>query len=314
MRFEMLILKNGVRKLSFLVLLMGLCSFHQDEIKGFAGRGSIVATFHNEPQFEEPVSQLATENQFYSPRFQHWCNELHHPFMMHRKLWEFCYVLEVLNNLQMLQPGKTALGFGVGHEPLPALFAKYGIRVLASDQDFRSAVQQGWAASNQHASEKQSLNSQQICDQNQFNELVNLATVDMNHIPSTLYNAFDFVWSCCSFEHLGSLEAGLTFVKNSVKCLKPGGIAVHTTEFNLSSNNQTIQTGGTVIYRRQDILKLASELAEMGYEVMELNFHRGNGHLDSYVDVPPYKSDPHIKLNLSGYECTSMGIVIRRPL
>lgn len=274
---------------------------------------AMVATFNKEPSFDEPVSQLATENQFYSPKFRQWCNELREEFKMHRKLWEYCYVLQVLDTFKMLSPGKSALGFGVGQEPLPALFAKYGIAVLASDQEFRAAVHQGWAGSNQHASGKELLNSKQICDPRQFDNLVNLATVDMNHIPPALYNKFDIVWSCCSFEHLGSLEAGLEFVKNSVKCLKKGGIAVHTTEYNISSRDQTIHTGGTVLYRRQDILKLASELVEMGYEVMDLNFNRGTGKLDAYVDLPPYHIDPHVKLNILGYECTSIGIVIRKP-
>lgn len=298
-------------------ILLGcwLCSFSHADSKDSSSRSNtVVATFNEEPSFDDPVSQLATENQFYSPKFQHWCNELHEQFKMHRKLWEYCYVLQVLDKLNMLVPGKSALGFGVGQEPLPALFAKYGMAVLASDQDFQAALHQGWAVSNQHASGKGLLNSRQICDPQQFDKLVSLATIDMNHIPSTVYNKFDIVWSCCSFEHLGNLEAGLEFVKNSVKCLKPGGVAIHTTEYNISSRDHTIHTGGTVLYRRQDILKLASDLVEMGYEVMDLNFNRGKGKLDAYVDLPPYRTDPHVKLNIEGYECTSIGIVVRKPL
>ena len=274
---------------------------------------ALVVTFDKEPSFDEPVSQLATENQFYSPKFQHWCNELREEFKMHRKLWEYCYVLQVLDTFNMLLPEKSALGFGVGQEPLPSLFAKYGITVLASDQDFQSAVNQGWAISNQHASSKALLNSRHICDSQQFDNLVNLATIDMNHIPSTLHSKFDIIWSCCCFEHLGSLEAGLEFVKNSVKCLKKGGIAVHTTEYNIFSRDHTTHTGGTVLYRTQDILRLASDLVEMGYEVLDLNFNKGAGELDAYVDLPPYHADPHVKLNIQGYDCTSIGIIIRKP-
>ena len=267
---------------------------------------------HEQPSFEKPVSQLATENQFHSPQFHDWCHALHEEWHLHRKLWEYCYVLQVLHNNQMLSPGKAALGFGVGKEPLPALLAQHGVSVVASDQDFQSACDQGWASSKQYAVEKESLNSRQICDPQLFHSLVELTTVDMNHIPESLHNKFDVVWSCCSLEHLGSIEAGLTFIKNSVKCLKPGGIAVHTTEFNLSSNLHTITQGGTVLFRQLDILKVACELSAQGYEVIPLNFHPGQGALDTYIDLPPYQSEPHLKLLIGNYTCTSIGLIIRK--
>lgn len=266
-----------------------------------------------EPLFEAPVSQMATENQFYSPKFQFWCDELHENLNLHRKLWEFCYVCEVLEQNQMLQPGKKGLGFGVGTEPLTSLFAKYGVQVLATDQDFNQAQQQGWVASNQHANEKSNLNARGICDPQQFDTLVSLRAVDMNHIPQDLNGGFDFVWSCCSLEHLGSIKNGLDFIKNSVKCLKKGGIAVHTTEYNLSSYKDTVTSGPTVIFRRGDIFKVAAELIKQGYEVRDLNFHRGNGPVDDFIDFPPYAQDPHIKLRLYQYDCTSIGLIIRRP-
>lgn len=274
---------------------------------------SIKVDSNQEPQFETPVSQLATEGQFHSPKFKYWCDELHESFKMHRKLWEYCYVMEVLDHFQMLQPGRIALGFGVGKEPIPALLAKFGISVLASDQDFRAAQEQGWASSDQYTQEQTALNSRGICDPKQFEKLAHLTTIDMNHIPASEEGKFDIVWSCCSLEHLGSIEAGLEFIKNSVKCLKPGGIAVHTTEFNLSSNQHTLFHGGTVLFRQQDIVRVTCELANMGYHVIELNFNPGSGVLDRYVDVPPYSSDQHVKLQIENFYCTSIGIIVCKP-
>ena len=54
------------------------------------------------------------------------------------------------------------------------------------------------------------------------------------------------------FEHIGDLEAGLSFVLASTALLRPGGFAIHTTEFNVSSDEATLSDGGNVIYRRQD--------------------------------------------------------------
>jgi hypothetical protein len=87
----------------------------------------------------------------------------------------------------------------------------------------------------------------------------------MNHIPSHLADRFDFCWSTCSFEHLGSLEHGLRFVENSIGTLKVGGIAVHTTEFNLSSDADTLESPNLSVYRRRDIEKLVKALEQAGH-------------------------------------------------
>jgi hypothetical protein len=47
------------------------------------------------------------------------------PVPSHRKLWEWCYIAQVLWERGLLQPGRPGLGFGVGHEPLAALFASF---------------------------------------------------------------------------------------------------------------------------------------------------------------------------------------------
>lgn len=274
---------------------------------------NLTVILNKEPSFEEPVSQLSTQSQFHSPLYLFWLKELHEQFRYHRKVWEFCYIAQTLHHNDILQPGKKGVGFGVGTEPLPALFAKYGCYVLASDQDFSTAVAQGWAQTGQYAKQKEMLNSKRICELELFDQLVDLRSIDMNKIDSALFGQFDFVWSSCSLEHLGSLKAGMDFIKESLKCLRPGGVAVHTTEYNVSSNTHTWEIGGTVIYRKRDIIQLANELTAMGYEVEPLNFYPGSGELDHYVDLPPYKQDSHLKLQLEKYTCTSIGIVIRKP-
>jgi len=262
-----------------------------------------------EPSFDQPISQMATENQFHSPVYTFWCEEIKQQPSFHRKQWEFCYILQVLHTHDFLKPGKKGLGFGVGEEPLPSLFAHYGCTILATDLDLDSAKKKGWVETNQHAQDLEGLNQSGLCNPEEFAKLVKFRSVDMNHIEPDL-EEFDFVWSSCALEHLGSLRAGMDFMKNSLKCLKRGGIAVHTTEFNLSSDSATIATGSTVLYRKKDILQLLQELEEMGYTVFPVNFHPGNGSLDQYVDIPPYKADPHIKLKISEFTCSSIGIII----
>jgi len=234
-----------------------------------------------------------------------------HP-RFHRKLWEFVYVYHHLEAAGMLAPGRRGIGFGVGTEPLPAVFAARGAEVVATDAPPEIGVAAGWAATAQFAAGKAALPRAGLCDEATFDRLVSFQHVDMTAIPSDLAG-FDFCWSACCFEHLGSLQAGLDFVANTVEhVLKPGGIAVHTTEFNLASNDATLTTGGTVIYRRRDIEALIARLRSHGHEVATLRIAPDSHPMDGWVDIPPYSSDGHLKLALGQFTATSIGLVIRR--
>src|SRR5206468_7166259 len=138
-------------------------------------------------------------------------------------------------------------------------FASFGCQIVATDQAEEAALAGGWIDTGQHATSLQALNERFICPPNQFKRLVSFRHVDMNAIPSDL-KGFDFTWSSCAFEHLGSIKMGLRFLENQMACLRPGGIAVHTTEFNLSSNTKTIKRGTVVLFRRRDIEKVAARL------------------------------------------------------
>ncbi|MFB0610765.1 SAM-dependent methyltransferase [Aurantiacibacter poecillastricola] len=264
-----------------------------------------------EPTLWAPVSQACTQGQMEEPHYSYWCGQIRETPRMHRKQWEFCYILQVLSVHGMLCEGRSALGFGVGMEPLAALFADRGVSVLATDLEPEEAMGKGWVLTDQHAASKQGLNDRDICDPEEFDKLVDFRFMDMNRIDSDLAGKFDFVWSACAFEHLGSIMQGLVFVINSVKCLKPGGIAVHTTEFNCSSNLETLDNASTVLFRQRDFLWLQERLAEMNCE-MEFNFNLGRQPLDRYIDSPPYSADEHLKLQIMQWSCTSFGLVVRK--
>jgi len=239
-----------------------------------------------------------------------WCRRMKDVPRLHRKQWEFCFIAESLFEFGVLTPGARGLGFGVGQEPLPALFASYGCEIVATDLGEDQAAITGWANSRQHMKTLAQMNSRTICEQAAFDRLVTMSIADMNKIPEDL-RGFDFTWSSCSLEHLGSLEQGLEFVRNSLDCLRPGGVAVHTTEYNVSSDNDTVAKGGTVIYRRQDIERLAEALRSEGHDI-ELDFDLGKGPADVYVDVAPYCNAPHLKLALWQFTTTSIGLVVRK--
>lgn len=259
-----------------------------------------------------PRSRLCTQAELESPSFQRWAQILREPHMgLHRKLWEWCFIAEILRREKMLGPDKHGLGFAVGHEPLVAQFASCGARILASDLGIEEAAKTGWVGSNEHASSLSKLNDRGLCDETEFDRLVEFRSVNMLDFEPSDLGAFDFVWSSCAFEHLGSLEAGHDFVVRAMECVRPGGVAVHTTEFNVGSNEATVSDGATVIYRQRDIEQLAADLRSYGH-LVELDFDFGKLPADYHVDVPPYAHNPHLKLHLMGYTTTSIGIVVRR--
>jgi cyclopropane fatty-acyl-phospholipid synthase-like methyltransferase len=264
-----------------------------------------------EPTLTNPVSQMATEAQCRSDAFYYWCEEtrLPHEPIFHRKLWEYAYILQCLSETGMMSPGRRGLGFGVGKEPLVAVMAARGCEVVATDLDIDEATKQGWAGSGEYAATLEALNDRGICPAARFASHVIYRVADMNKIDADLIG-FDFVYSSCAFEHVGSIELGLEFVKNSLKCLRPGGIAVHTTEFNVLSNDATIDHQQTVLFRRQDIDRLAAELLNQGHEIV-LNYNPGSGPFDRHIDVPPW-SGIHLKLQLEQYVTTSLGLLIKK--
>jgi hypothetical protein len=229
----------------------------------------------------------------------------------HRKFWEWVFILNcALTN--DIGASKTALGFGVGTEPLPAVLAKLGTQVVATDAPAEIGVGSGWTKTNEFANSAETLRFDGILDQDIFQQRVRYRSADMNDIASDL-TGFDFCWSSCCLEHLGSLQHGIDFIINSVeRTLKIGGIACHTTELNLSSNEATVESGHTVLYRKRDLDALVAELRDRGHEVADIRVAPDAHHLDAFVDYPPYAGMPHLKLQLAGYACTSVGIIVKR--
>lgn len=263
------------------------------------------------PTLADPVSQACTAAQFDESAYSRWAAELKVKPARHRKQWEFVYILQSLWRYGMLRPGARGLGFGIGIERLPAVMASHGCSVIATDLPVDDPRVGGWSGTNEHASSIESLRFPKICADEVFDRQVSFRPVDMNTIPPDLAG-FDFTWSSRALEHLGSIDRGLDFIRNSVSCLTFGGLAVHTTEFNVSSNDDTIDNEETVLFRKQDLEKIAVDLVSRGHYVAQFKYDLGNTPLDRHIDVPPYSADGHLKLMIEDYVTTSFGIIVRR--
>ena len=263
-------------------------------------------------------SCLCTEESLNSPELLAWADRIRSawdrshsglPVLAHRKIWEWVFIAQALAERGQLDQGRKGLGFGVGQDPLAALFASEGCDIVATDMRAAHDADSPWRATNQHASGLDHLNRDGICDPSLFERAVRFREVDMRNIPKDLRD-FDFTWSACAFEHLGSLSAGEEFILRQMDCLRPGGYAVHTTEFNVSSDTDTVGAGDTVLYRRSDLDYLVKVLRSLGHNV-EIDYETGTTPADLYVDHPPWSS-PHLKIQLGQYVATSMAIVIEK--
>jgi SAM-dependent methyltransferase len=251
---------------------------------------------------------------------RHWSRILGTPPVYHRKLWEDCFVLQSLWEAGMLAPGRRALGFAVGREALPAILAAHGVSVVATDLDGSDERARDWIETGQHGSATEGLYRPGLLDRAEFDRLVGFRPADMARLPDDLLQGgFDMVWSVCALEHLGNLDRGMAFVEAAMRCLKPGGIAVHTTELNLDEAGETLSQGGTVLYQRKHLEQLAARLAAQGHRMLPLDYAHPPGIMDQFVDIPPFEegrvplghlSPPHLRLSIAGHAATSVGIVV----
>jgi len=269
-------------------------------------------------------SKPSTQADLESDWAAYWSSQLKVPVVFHRKLWELTYVLQTVHEHGLIRTGVRGLGFGCGEEPLTSYFAAAGVNVTVTDLPPEEMQSAGWAAGNQHLSSREACFKEHLVSREQFDRNVELRYVDMNAIPPDLKD-FDFCWSVCALEHLGSIEKGLSFIENALGTLRPGGLGVHTTEFNFANDEQTIDNWPTVLFQRRHFQDLGKRIQAAGHFVAPLDFDVGRKPLDRFIDLPPFThgwpenlraqwggGEQHIKLSIDGFPCTCFGIIIKK--
>lgn len=273
----------------------------------------------------ELLSKPSTQADLEADWTRHWTAQLGVAHVFHRKLWEFAYVLQAIWQTGNMAPGKRGLGFGCGEEPLPSYLASKGCQITVTDlrpDDQRAA---GWATTAQLASLEKAY-VERLIDRASYDARVDFRYADMTAIPLDL-RGYDFCWSICAFEHLGSIEKGIAFIENAMDVLGPGGVSIHTTEFNFTEDSETIDNWPTVLFQKRHFEEMARRLKAKGYEVAPLTYDVGNQPMDRFIDLPPYAWDwrfdqaeswasmgtPHMKLAVDGFLATCFGIIARKP-
>lgn len=271
------------------------------------------------------ASKPSTQTDLESDWAAYWCSQLKAPVIFHRKLWELSYVLQAIHDHGSLRSGARGLGFGCGREPIPSYLASRGVEITATDQPPEEMEAKGWASSRQFSECIDALYLPNLVAREQFDRHVKLRYVDMNAINDDI-RGYDFCWSICALEHLGSIAKGLDFIENSLETLRPGGLAVHTTEFSFFNTGATIDNWPTVLFQKSHFMEIAKRLESKGHRVAPLDFHVGDKPLDKFIDVPPYSHDwhadmqtswgqkdcAHLKLSIDGFPSTCFGLIITK--
>lgn len=268
-------------------------------------------------------SSISTQAAIESDWAAHWCAEIQIPVVFHRKIWEYCFVMQCLYESDMLQPGRRGLGFGCGEEPTPSYLASKGIDVTATDLPPEMAAGGGWIETRQHMSALDKVYYPHLVGRDLFDRHVWLDYVDMNAIPDRL-RGYDFCWSICALEHLGSIEKGLAFIENTLETLRPGGVSVHTTEFNIRDDGPTIDNWPTVAFQRKHMEAISERLRAKGHIVTPFDYALGDKPLDKFVDLPPWSHNMpadmqawlgdtlHLKLAYDGIIVTCIGLKVQK--
>lgn len=144
------------------------------------------------------------------------------PGRFHRKVWEFNQTLYGLRRLRRLAPGATALGIGCGHEELMYFLANRIRHVTATD-----LYEGTWIGGEsdadvlQHPAKYAPFKYRE--DHLEVRRMDGLAL----DAPEA---TFDFAFCLSSIEHFGGLADKLRALQEMFRVLKPGGVAVLTTE------------------------------------------------------------------------------------
>lgn len=268
-------------------------------------------------------TSLSTQADIESDWVAHWCGALQVPVVFHRKLWELSYILQAFHEYGMIAPGRRGLGFGSGSEPLSSYLASRGVASTVTDLPIEEAQGRGWIETSQHASGRDNAYHPKLVSREDFDRLVDFRAVDMTDVPDDL-TGYDFCWSVCALEHLGTIEKGLTFIERSLDTIKPGGLSVHTTEFNIE-DGPTIDNWPSVLFQRRHFEELAARLAAKGHKMAALDLDPGDKILDRFIDLPPWSHDVgsqeldpwlreplHLKVGADGFITTCAGIIVTK--
>jgi hypothetical protein len=101
----------------------------------------------------------------------------------------------------------AGIGFGCGTEPLIPLLAKFNVSLLATDLTSESELAKTWRQTGQNTGNLEQLFNPHLVSRADFEARIRYRDMDMTNLPlEELAGNYDFAWSSCALEHLGSKQ------------------------------------------------------------------------------------------------------------
>lgn len=236
------------------------------------------------------------------------------------KQWECAMMLRTLSDEGVLRPGALLAGIGAGTEETTFVLASRGCVVFPTDRYLEKTSWSDVAPPSMMAWPEQF--SQYEYPQG---SVIPVHTDARSlSLPS---NFFDGVFSAGSIEHFGSLEAVSAAAEEIARVLKPGGIAVLSTEFRLDGPNDKA-------WFHDDCILFTPKLLEeyiveaSGLEIIgKGNFETSSATYDSRVVLTDFLSKatkiksiedkrnafPNLVLFHDGFLFCSVHLALRKP-
>jgi len=218
--------------------------------------------------------------------------------IFHRKVWEFCQTIYGLRKLKRLSPEAVVLGIGCGHEELMYFLANR-VKVVYATDLYEGAYLGGESAADVLA------HPDKYAPFRYREDRLNILRMDARRLDFE-DGAFDFLFSLSSLEHFGKRKEQLAALKEMHRVLKPGGVAVLTTELILN------RLGRRRDYFRLEILN--GIIRESGFildEPLDLRVEDEYANPPLALPIELYRT-PHVILRNFNTIYTSLSLFLKK--
>lgn len=219
--------------------------------------------------------------------------------IFHRKVWEFNQTLYGLRTLRRLPPQAVALGIGCGHEELMYFLANRLARVVATD-----IYEDGFLGGESNADVLE--DPAKYAPFNYRED--HLEVRRMNGLALDARDGtFDFVFCLSSIEHFGRIADKLRALREMYRVLKPGGVAVVTTEVVLNRLGR-----GTQYFQRRTLLALVRDAGFVLEREPDFRIEAEYASLPLALPMDTFVT-PHVVLRNFNTIYTSVSLFMMKP-